>query len=92
MNYDDSIQKIKDSDIIIYQNINTNKSLFSNTSILQELKKNSCKLIQILSIYLIYSDFDNSIKELLNRENINNVNIKVSNILYNFKDKNLMLT
>ena len=40
----------------------------------------------------MYNDFDNSIKELINRENENKVDIKISNILYNFKDTNLMLT
>jgi len=92
LNYDESIQKIKDSDVIIYQNINVTKSLFSNTKTLQEIKKSSCKLIQIPSIYLNYNDFDNSIQELINRENVNHVDIKVSNILYEFKNNNLMVT
>ena len=92
IDYDNSIQKIKDSDVIIYQNIDVNKSLFSNTTKLREITKNSCKLITIPSIHLIHNDFDSSIKELINRENKNNVDIKISNILYNFKDKNLMLT
>jgi hypothetical protein len=92
LDYDTSVQIIKDSDIIIYQNINVNKSLFSNTNTLRELKKNSCKLILIPCIYLIYDDFDNSIKELINRENKNNVDIKISNILYNFRDTNLLLS
>lgn len=92
IDYDKSIQKIKDSDIIIYQNIDVKKSLFSNTNTLREITKNTCKLIKIPSIYLIYNDFDNSIKELINNENKNNVDIKISNIIYNFKDKNLMLT
>jgi len=92
IDYESSIKRVKNSDIIIYQNIDINKSLFSNTNTLQEIKKSSCKLIQIPSIYLIYNDFDNSIKELINRENINNVDIKLSNILYQFKDMNLMLT
>lgn len=92
LDYDNSIQTIKDSDIIIYQDIDVNKSVFSNTNTLRELTNNSCKLIKIPSIYLIYDDFSNSIKELINRENKNNVDIKVSNILYNFKDTNLMLT
>jgi len=90
--YNKSIQKIKNSDVIIYQNINVNKSSFCNRDSLQQLMKSGCKLIQISSIYLIYDDFDNSIKELINRENINNVDIKVSNILYQFKHTNLMLT
>lgn len=92
IDYDNSIQTIKDSDIIIYQNIDVEKSLFSNTNTLRELTNNSCKLIKIPSIYIIYNDFSNSIKELINRENENNVDIKVSNILYNFKNTNLMLT
>jgi len=91
LDYDKSIQKIKDSDIIIYQNIDIKKSLFCNTNTLCKIMKNSCKLIKIPSIYLIYNDFDNSIKELIKRENENNVDIKISNILYNFKDTNLML-
>ena len=92
LDYNKSIQQIKNSDIIIYQNIDINKSLFSNTNKLQEIKKSTCKLIQISSIYLIYDDFDNSIKELINRENKNNVDIKVSDIFCNFKHKKLMLT
>lgn len=92
VDYDNSIKKIQDSDIIIYQNIDVNKSLFSNTNYLTQITKNSCKLIQIPSVYLIYNDFDNSIKELIKRENENNVDVKVSNIFYKFRDNNLMLT
>ena len=92
IDYDNSIQTIKDSDIIIYQEIGLEKTLFSNTNKLRELTNNSCKLIMIPSIYLIYDDFDNSIKELINRENENNVDIKVSDIFYKFKDTNLMLS
>jgi len=92
IDYDNSIQIIKDSDIIIYQNIGINKSLFSNTITLSEITKNSCKLIKIPSIVFFYDDFDNSIKELIKRENENNVDIKISNILYNFKENKLMLT
>jgi len=58
LDYDKSIQKIKDSDIIIYQNIDIKKSLFCNTNTLCKIMKNSCKLIKIPSIYLIYNDFD----------------------------------
>jgi hypothetical protein len=92
LDYDNSIQKIKDSDIIVYQTIDEAKSLFSNTKTLNEIKKGSCKLIQIPSIHLIYNDFDNSIKELINRETANNVDIKVSTIFNNFKEHNLMLS
>ena len=54
--------------------------------------KSSCKLIQIPSIYLICNNFDNSIKELIQRENINNVDIKISSILCKYKNQNLMLS
>ena len=92
IDYDNSIQTIKNSDIIIYQIIDVKRSLFSNTNTLRQLTKNSCKLITMPSVYLIYNDFSNSIKELINRENANNVDIKVSNILYKFRHTNLMLS
>lgn len=92
LDYDKVIPTIKNSDIIIYQNIDVSKSLFSNTNILSKIKKDSCTLIQIPSIYLLYNNFDFSIKELIKRENKNNVDIKISNIFYKFRDTNLMLT
>ncbi len=90
--YDVSIELIKNSDIIIYQEIDVDKSYFCNTIYLQKIMKSSCKLIKIPSIYLIYNDFDNSIKELIERENKNNVDIKISNILCYYKENNIMLT
>ena len=60
IDYDNSIQKIKDSDVIVYQNVDIDKSPFSNAKTLREITKSSCKIIQIPSIYLIYDDFDNS--------------------------------
>ena len=92
IDYDNSIQKIKDSDVIVYQSVSVEKSRFSNTKTLRELMKSSCKLIQIPSIHLIYSDFDNSIKELIDRENDNNVDIRVSKIFYYHRNINLMIT
>ncbi len=92
IDYDFSIQKIKDSDLIVYQNVDVEKSPFCNAKTLRELMKSSCKLIQIPSIYLIYSDFDNSIKELIVRENHNNVDIRVSNIFYYHRNINLMIS
>lgn len=92
LDYDNSIQKIRDSDIIIYQEIDIHKSVFSNTNYLMQITKNNCKLIKIPSVYLIYDDFDNSIEKLIQRENENNVDVKVSNLFYKFRDNNLMLT
>lgn len=92
VDYDASIQKIKDSDIIIYQHIDVNKSLFCNTNTLRDLTKHSCNLIKIPCIYLKYDEFDHSLTELINRENENDVDVKISSILREFKDVNLMLT
>jgi hypothetical protein len=92
IDYHESIQQIRVSDVIIYQEINVDKSLFSNTEKLNELKRNSCKLIKIPSIYLNYRDYDNSLKKLRDIENINNVDIKVSNILETFKNFKLMFS
>jgi hypothetical protein len=84
-----SIQHVENSDIIIYQVI---ENTIFNTCNLLKYKKDSCKLIKIPSIYLIYEDFDNSINNLIEREIKNNVDVKVSNIFLLFKNTNLMLS
>jgi len=92
LNYEDGVQQIKNSDIVIYQNIKPEKSSFSNTKTLLEIKKDSCKLIQMPSIYLDYNDYENSIQKLIEREKRNNVDLTVSSIINKFKNKVLMLT
>jgi len=92
LDYDVSIDVIKNSDIIVYQEINKEKSAFSNTETLQIIKKISCKLITIPSIYLDYSDYENSIKELQKREIVNKVDILVSDIFEKYREQQLMLT
>ena len=87
LDYDSSIEKIKNSDIIIYQNIKLSRSLFCNTETISQIAKKDCRLIQIPSIYLIYDDYDNSIKELRRRETLNNVDVLVFD---KFKDINLL--
>jgi hypothetical protein len=89
---DKCIETIKNSDIIIYQNISLDTSKFCNTNTLEKISKRSCKLICIPCAYLIYEDFDNSIINLIERENKNNVDITVSDIFFKFRNKNLMLT
>lgn len=83
---------IKNSDIIVYQEISKEKSFFSNTETLQTHQKKSCKLIKIPSIILDYSNFDISIKELKRREIGNKVDIIVSDIFEKYRERNLMLT
>lgn len=92
INYDESIDVIKKSDIIIYQEISKDKSLFYNTEILQLIKKDFCKLIKIPSIYLEYKNYDISIQLLKEREIINKVDIKVSDIFLKFREYQLMIT
>ena len=89
LNYDISIDVIKKSDFIIYQEISKEKSLFCNTETLQSIKKESCRLIIIPSIYFDYSDI--STKELKKREIINKVDISVLAILEKYKDRSLMI-
>jgi hypothetical protein len=81
---------ISKSDIIIYQEIDLSKSLFSNYNTLKTMVKGECRLIKIPSIYLIYENYDNSIKELQKREDKNNVDIKVSQIFDKYKYKKLV--
>jgi len=92
LDYDVSIDVIKNSDIIVYQEISKEKSEFSNTETLRVIKKESCKLIIVPSIYLDYSDYENSIKELQKREIHNKVDILVSDIFEKYREQQLMLT
>lgn len=92
LNYDIINDIISKSDIIIYQEIDLSKSVFSNENTLKKMVKKKCKLIKIPCVYLIYDDYDNSIKELIKRENKNNVDLKVSIIFDKYRNKNMMLT
>jgi hypothetical protein len=87
----EAIQRIKDSDIIIYRDFRIETSKYSNTTTLKKIKKISCKLINIPYISLGNAHCDYSIKKLINEENIHNVDIKVSDILYKFQHTNIKL-
>ena len=90
--YEESLEQIKLSDVIIFQEINKNKSLFSNEETLRQMKKSTCTLIKLPSIFFHYDNYDKSLVELQNREIINNVTIRVSQIINKYKTETLMLT
>jgi hypothetical protein len=92
LDYSKSIERVKISDIIIYQEISEEKSLFCNSAKLEELKKSSCRLVKIPSIHLDYSKYDTSIKELQTREIEKKVDVPVSTIFEKHKEKTLMIT
>jgi hypothetical protein len=92
IHYHKSIEQIKRSDVIIYQEVNKTKSLFCNEETLNTIKKTTCTLIKLPSIYLDYTKYNDSIKELYKREIHNNVDIKISYILHKFRVHKLMLT
>jgi len=92
LDYNESIQRIKLSDIIIFQEIVEEKSLLSNTNMLNTLKKESCVLIKIPYVYFDYSNYELSFRELEEREVKNKVDIRVSTIINNHKDTKLLLT
>jgi hypothetical protein len=91
LDFNQSMEQLKISDIIIYQNIDEKKSIFSNPNYLNQIKKESCKLIQFSCINFDYSDFQNSLEELKKREDQKGVDIKVSQILEKYPKKKLML-
>ena len=91
-NYDISFDVIKKSDIIVYQEIVKDKSIFSNTETLQTNKKESCILLKIPYTYLDYSNYDVSIKELMRHEIEKKVDIRVSDIFDKYREMNLMVT
>lgn len=92
VNYDESLEYIKICDYVIYQEISKEKSVFSNEDVLTQIKKNDCKLIKMPSIFLEYSSYEASLKELITRETDKNVDIKVSQIIHRNKPKKVMLT
>lgn len=92
LSYQLSIDQLKISDVIIYQNVDENKSFFSNSNYLNQIKKESCILIQIPCIYLDYSNFQNSLLEIKKREIKNNVDIKVSTIYEKYPRYKMMLS
>lgn len=92
IDYEKSLDIIKRSDVIVFQEICKDKSLFSNTDTLQTIKKDSCKLIKIPSIFLNYSNYDLSIEELKTREKENKVDVTISDIFERHRTHRLMLT
>ena len=90
INYDESIEWIKTCDIVMYQEISKDKSVFSNTEVLIAIKKESCKLIKLPSIPLDYDNYDISINELKRRENENKVDIIVSDIFEKYREARLV--
>ncbi len=92
INYNLAFNVIKNSDVIIYQEISKEKSLFSNAETLQINKKESCRLIKMPSIYFDHSNYDSSIKELKRREMANKVDIVVSDIFEKYRGRTLMLS
>ena len=91
LDYNESIERIKSSNFIIFQEIVEEKSSICNTNMLNQLKKESCILIKIPSIYFDYSNYDMSLSQLEQREVKNNVDIKVSTIINKHKDTKLLL-
>lgn len=89
---DEAIERIEESDIIIYQEIRLDKSAFSNREKLLEIKKETCRLITVPSIRFDYNHYEKSINKLIIRENTKNTDIKVSNIFNKFKKYKLMLS
>lgn len=91
LDYNQTIEQIKKSDVIIYPEICKEKSFFSNTEMLTALMKEGCRLIKIPSIQIDQHDYNNSIEELKRREDAKSVDIKVSDIFERFRGTNVEL-
>ena len=76
--YDNIVLEIKRSDYIIYQQVSTSNSNFSNQVILSSMVKKSCKLLKMPSIYLDKKNYDNSLENLRQRENMLEVDLNIS--------------
>lgn len=85
-------QELKQCDVVVYQEITKEKSLFCNTPSLKSLTKESCQLVKIPSICFEYDTYDVSLQELIKREDEKEVNVRVSDMFERYKDRCLMLT
>ena len=90
--YDDSMNFVKSCDVIIYQKISIQTSKFFNEENILKIKKPDAKLIKLPSIFINYKNYDRSLLELQKRENQNNVDIFVSQIIDKNKPTNIMLS
>jgi len=90
--YGKAIDRIKKSDVIIYQNVDKSKSSYCNTEYLKSYKQDNCKLICLPSIFFKYENFNESLRLLREREEKSYVDVKVSEIFLMFKDKQMMLS
>ena len=92
LEYEKVLEEIQKSDVVVYQEICQEKSIFCNTPFLKSVVKESCKLVKIPSICLDYDTYDVSMQELVKREIENNVDVRVSEMFEKNKDRRLMLT
>jgi hypothetical protein len=92
IDYNQSLEYIKICDYIIYQEISLEKSFFSNEDMLTKIKKIDCKLIKMSSICLDHSSYKSSLEEMIRRENLKNVDLKITQIIDKNKPRTLMLT
>ena len=89
--YNEAIELIKLSDVIIFQEVCLEKSLFCNKNTLTSLIKKDCNLVLLPSIHINYRNYNHSLKELQRREQLNDVDITVSDIIIKHKRENLMV-
>jgi hypothetical protein len=90
LDHEGAVERVRTSDVIVYQEVVEWKSTFCNERTLRELKSSSCILIKVPSIQWDYSDAD-ILKGLQARETANRVDITASDMFERFKDTKLML-
>lgn len=88
----DSIEFIKEADIIICQKLSLKASKYFNYNLILTYIKQNCKIITIPSMYCDMNDFDNSIKKIQKKELENNNDILVSKIIIENKNNYPMIT
>jgi hypothetical protein len=87
LKYEDSIDEIRRSDYIIYQEVIY--SNISNPMVIEKLKKKITEIIKLPSIFLDINNYEASLEELKLRENKLMVNLKVSEIFERNRHRNV---
>ena len=91
LNVHEGIEFIKKSDYILYQKIRKETSPYFNTEDLENYKKPTAKIFSISKIFVPFENYQESILKFKEVDENENNNIKVSKIIENIKNINIIL-
>ena len=87
LDYGRCVAELRTSDVVVFQEICADKSVFCNAVGLRELTSPGCRLLKLPSVHMDYSRFEESLAELARRETLNAVDVSVSDLFRSSRDR-----